>query len=247
MAVGLAYSIRQYEKDIDIYCGDFTNNKINKEALYWLDKFNVKYVNETFFNNIGKNDSFCFLRTFCKNYFAKTILDNYDFLIYLDVDVVQFNKINFNFDPVSPMVLVHTMPNWVKKYHSSYLSELKGFLYYNWVDIINNHNKHLYEIDWSDPKNLVNHNSDVIFSNKIIETKLNVIEQNFGSYHEDFKPNDKTIFHHYDDLGESGSLYLLEEIDSLKYKKIVMFFENILKIKVENNKKYWKDFYMRHR
>ena len=93
MAVGLAYSIRQYEKDIDIYCGDFTNNKINKEALYWLDKFNVKYVNETFFNNIGKNDSFCFLRTFCKNYFAKTILDNYDFLIYLDVDVVQFNKI----------------------------------------------------------------------------------------------------------------------------------------------------------
>ena len=242
MAIGLAHTIRTYDKDIDIYCGNFTNNKSSKFGLEWFDKLDVNYVNDTQFDSIDEDDSFCFLRTYCKDYFAKRLLKDYDYLIYLDVDVVQFNPIELNFDPTAPMVLVHTMPDWVRNYHSQFLTNLSGPLYYNWIDIVNDHNQHLYNIDWTDPKNLTNHEADVILSNKINQTELTIVEQTIGGYHTDFMPNKNTVFYHYDDLGDDGSLYLLEAVDAVKYKRITMFFETILNIKITNQPSYWDQF-----
>jgi hypothetical protein len=131
------------------------------------------------------------------------------------------------------------MPHWKSNYHKDYLTGLNGPLLYNCVEVINNYNKHLYDIDWTDKKNLIKHNADVILSNRILETDLQIVEQNVGGYHF-FKPLTKeSIFCHYDSLGPEGTLISLKDIDFTKYQKYTMFFEQVLNIKVTNDKNYW--------
>jgi len=241
MAIGLAYSIRQHHTDVDVYCGNFTNNKLSKYAQQWFSKLDVNYVEDIVFNNIGSDDSFCFLRTFCKDYFAKTLLDTYDYLIYLDLDVIQLNPIKFDFDPTQPMVLKETMPQWTVNYHKEFLTGLDGPLCYNWVEIINKHNCHLFSMDWNNPEMLIKHNSDVILSNRILKTNLPVIEQDIGGYHF-FKPvKQDSIFYHYDSLGPAGSLPNIKLLFPSAYQKYVFFFERLLNIKVNNQENYWED------
>lgn len=239
MAIGLAYSIRQFHKDVDIYCGNFTNNTVSEYAQKWFKALNVNYVNDVQFTNIGNNDSYCFLRTYCKDYFAKQLLGQYDYILYLDTDVVQLNPIQFNFDPTGPIAIKQTMPQWTANYHAEHLAGLEGSLIYNWVDIINQHNRHLFEIDWSNPENLIVHNADVIISNRLLKTDLTVIEQNVGGYHF-FRPLTVTdIFHHYDSLGDEGTFTDIANVDFTKYQKYLTFFERVLNIKITNNPEYW--------
>jgi hypothetical protein len=96
-------------------------------------------------------------------------------------------------------------------------------------------------MDWNDPTMLINHNSDVILSNRILETELTVIEQQVGGYHF-FKPIGKeSVFYHYDSLGPAGSLPNVQAMFPEVYQKTVFFFEKILNIDIENRKNFWEE------
>jgi hypothetical protein len=241
MAIGLAYSIRQHDANIDVYCGNFTNNKLSSVARLWFAKLKVKYVEDTVFNNIGNDDSFMFLRTFTKDYFAKLLLDQYDYLIYLDVDALVLQPLNFNFDPTSAMVLVDTMPQWTVNYHRQYMKDLTGSLYYNWIEIINQHNKHLFDLNWNDPYTLAEHNADVMVSNSINLSNLNIVEQHIGGYHCLKYVNKDSLLYHYDSFGPAGSLHNLIETHPEQYKKYMDFLVGTLNTTINNQPGYWEN------
>jgi hypothetical protein len=241
MVMGLAFSIRQHHADVDVYCGNFTNNRISQYAQNWFTNLNVQYVDDVVFDDIGNGAAAaCFLRTFCKDYFAKRLLSQYDYLIYLDVDVILLKPIVFDFDPTGPMILTETMEEWVRNYHRSSLADLEGPLYFSWVDIINNHNKHIFDLDWNDPYSITEHNADVVVSNRIAKTDLQKIEQSIGSYNISKPVTERTIFHHYDSLGDEGSFYAIEDLYPDMYKKYKFMFEKILNTKIRNIKGYWE-------
>ena len=235
MAIGLAYSIREHLPDVDVYCGNFTNNKLSATARIWFKKLKINYIEELIFNDIGADQSFMFLRTFTKDYFAKTLLDKYDYLLYLDVDVVLLGKPQFDFDPTQPLVLVDTMPQWVLNYHRQYLKDLNGPLYYNWIDIVNQHNKYIFDLDYTDSYVLHKHNADVLMSNRITDSTLPRIEQHIGGYH-CLKPiTPEHTFYHYDNFGEEGTLYSIEPMHPEQYKKYINFFKQALNIKFSSD------------
>lgn len=241
MAIGLAYSIRQHDRDVDVYCGNFTNNTLSSLARLWFAKLKVKYVQDTVFDNIGKDDSFMFLRTFTKDYFAKLLLDQYDYIIYLDVDVVLLKPLTFDFDPSSSLALVDTMPQWTVNYHSRFLKDLTGPLYYNWIEIVNQHNKFAFDLNWSDPYVLTAHNADVLVSNSLSSSNLRIIEQYIGGYH-CLKPvNKDSILYHYDSLGVAGSLHNIKETHPEQYEKYVSFFVDTLNTTITNQPNYWEN------
>jgi hypothetical protein len=241
MAIGLAYSIRQHMPDIDVYCGNFTNNKLSSLARLWFAKLKVKYVEDTVFNNIGPDQSFMFLRTFTKDYFAKQLLDSYDYIVYLDIDVLMLQPLTFDFDPSSKLVLVDTMPQWTVNYHSRFLKDLNGPLYYNWIEIINHNNKFVFDLDFTDPYVLTAHNTDVLVSNAINSSDLQIIEQYIGGYH-CLKPiNRDSLLYHYDSLGPAGSLQNLKYYHAADYKKYLELFENTLNTEVNNQEGYWEN------
>ena len=244
MAIGLAYSIRQFHQDIDVYCGCFTQNTLSKYTQDWFKKLNVTYIEDPVFNTDSTVS--CFLRTYCKDYFAERLLDQYDYLIYVDWDVVQLAPITFNFNPMSPLVIVDTMPQWVLNYHKEFLPNLKTQLYYNWIDIINPYNRHLFSMDWTDPAIINYHNSDVLLSNRIADSQLQIIEQDIGSYNVSKPLTDRTLFHHYDTLGPDGSFYKIKELYPELYQKYFLFFEKVLNIKVQNQPGYWEDVAKEH-
>jgi len=241
MAIGLAYTIRLQMPEVDVYCGSFTNNQLSNEAQKHFNNLNVKIISTNDFLNLGKDDSYMFLRTYTKDFFAKKILKNYDFLLYVDVDTVFLNPVNFNFDPTEKIILTETMPNWVKNYHKEFLQGFHGNLYYNWVDIINHHNSHIFDFNWNEDEIKLHHMADRLVSERIAKSNLTKIEQNFGGYHFIKELNKDSIIYHYDSFDSSGSLYNLKKYHSLNYRKYLFIFEKILDVKINNQENYWEN------
>lgn len=241
MAIGLAHSIREHDTDTDVYCGNFTNNKLSPLARIWFSRLKVNYIEDTVFNDIGKDHSFMFLRTFTKKYFTNMLLNKYDYLIYLDIDVLMLAPITFDFDPTAPIALVDTMPQWTINYHKQFLKDLTGPLYYNWIDIINQHNKFVFDLDFTDPYILTAHNADVQMSSRINNSQLAKIEQNIGGYHclKPIRPN--SMLYHYDSLGPAGSLQNLKLYYPTVYTKYLDLFTNTLNTTVNNQENYWEN------
>ena len=230
MSIALAYSIRKYS-DADVYCGSFTTNKLSAFARLWFHRLKVKVVEDVKFDT-----GVVSLRTYTKHYF-RHLLDRYGYLIYIDIDAIAINKIEFDFDPSSPLVLTCTMPQWVKNYHKQYLGELQGNLYYNWVDIINKHNVHLFELD--EGMELTQHNLDVIISNRIENSSLPKIEMDFGGYLNISGLNERSIFHHYDHGNEEGCMYLMKDTHPQQLADIVSFFDKELRMHINPRSDYW--------
>jgi hypothetical protein len=239
MSIALACSIRDYLPDIDIYCGTFTN-PVTSYTRLWFHRLKVKYIEDLIFKDLPPDNPKMFLRTFTKDYFAKKLLDQYDYLIYLDVDVLMLGIPNFDFDPTSPMVLVDTMPTWIVNFHRRYLDDLEESLYYNWIEIINQHNKKIFDLDYKDPYVLDIHNADVIISNRINSSNLTLIEQNIGGYHCAKISKPTHVFYHYDSLGDAGSLHNIESTHPFQYQKYLKLFEETLNIRVTSTVGYWE-------
>ena len=241
MAVGLADSIRQHMPDIDVYCGCFTQHTLSDWAKKHLNKYNVTLCEDTVFPDLKPATYNLFLRHFTKHYFAKKLLDDYDYLVYIDIDAIILRPIEFPFDPTGPVVIVDTMPEWAKA-HQKLFTELplNTTLFYLWFDIINVHNSYIFDIDYQDEKVLYDHNLDVIITNRILESNLDIIEQDFGGYH-CFKPPKATdLAYHYDGLTSEGSLYMIKDTHPSIFKKYVFFFEKILNAKIENEPGKWE-------
>lgn len=242
MAMALAFSIRQHMPAVPVFCGSFTNNTPSDVGRRWFTKYNVNLLEELIFDDIGKSDGYMFLRTFTKDYFAKKLLSNYDFLLYLDIDVLALRPFEFPFDPSGPMVLTEKMPNWIKKWHLHHLDDFEGNLYYNWIEIINTHNSYLFDLDFTDPYVTKNHNADKIVSTNIDNSDLEIIDQNIGGYHPCLKPPAQSqICYHYDSLGQEGSLHAIKDTHPAEYQKYMMLFKDILNTKISNQPGYWEN------
>lgn len=253
MAIALAYSIRDCMPNIDMYCGNFTANKLSDLARHHFNRLGVNIVDELMFPEVDvstfegkvdnvKNDYYTFngfLRSYTKDYFAKRLLDQYDYLIYTDIDVLWLKEPKFKFNPIGPVVLVEPMQEWTKKFISSYNNvPVDKNLYFNWVDIINEHNKYLFDIDYASV--MYNHESDVVISNRIDESQLEIIEQQIGGYGVD-KPAWKDMCaYHYDSLGDFGTMYMLQQTHPEAYKKYMLLFNKVLHLEVNNIPGYWE-------
>jgi len=241
MAVGLADSIRQHMPDVDVYCGSFTHHILSDWAKSHLAKYRITVCEDLIFNDLRPATYNLFLRNFTKHYFAKKLLDTYDYLVYIDIDAIVLRPFEFSFDPTSPIVVVDTMPEWAKAHQSQFTNlPLNSTLFYLWFDIVNAHNAYLFELDYFDDSILYDHNLDVIISDRILGSNLTIIEQDFGGYH-CFKPPKATdLAYHYDGLTSEGSLYMIKDTHPVIYKKYVLFFEKVLNAVIENEQGKWE-------
>jgi hypothetical protein len=251
MAIALAYSIHECMPNVDIYCASFTANKLSDLARHHFKRLGVHLIEDLVFPAIHtssadkiddvNNDYYMFngfLRNFAKDYFAKHVLDQYDYLLYTDVDVLWMKEPVFNFDPTSNIALVEPTPDWCKRFLMHHVDDnLHQNLYLNWVDIINHHNKFVYDIDYTALH--LDHASDVIISNRIDQSALIKIEQTFGGYGIEKPPTSDSAAHHYDSLGAHGTLYLLRDVQPSVYRKYMLMFDKILGVQVSNKEGYW--------
>jgi hypothetical protein len=240
MAIALSRSIRQCMPDVDVYCGCFTNNILSGLARKYFKQYSIEIIEDLCFDNIGDDDSYMFLRSFTKHYFATRLLDHYHYIVYVDVDVLFLRTIEFNFDPTSNICLVDTMPKWVVDFLSEYLITLDVPLLYNWFDVINKHNRHIFDLDYTDSTVLKEHMADIIVSKRIHYSNLQLIEQTVGGYHCVKPICADSIAYHYDSLGYAGTLYHLKQYHPSLYKQYKMFFETILNVPINNQQGYWE-------
>lgn len=259
MAIALAYSLRDSMSNVDLYCANFTSNTLSELARNHFKRLDVNLIEDCVFpaintqTFIGKIDNVIndyytfngFLRNFTKDYFAKRLLDKYDYLIYTDIDVLWFKEPVFDFDPSGPIALVEPTPIWCKRFLTKQVADnLDKNLYLNWVDIINKHNRFLFDIDY---KNLqLDHASDVVLSERIDTSNLIKIEQQFGGYGVDKPPTKDSAAFHYDSLGAHGTLYLLQDAQPNMYKKYTMLFDKVLNVTVKNQVGYWESIRDQH-
>ena len=241
MSIALAHSIRQHMPDIDIYCGSFTNNSVSPLARGYFEKFNVNVVQDCIFNDVGNDDSYMFLRSFTKYYFGNLLLARYDYLVYVDIDVLALAPFEFSFDASGPIAVIDTMPPWVTDFLKEYMHDLSVPLLYNWFDIVNKHNLHIFDMDYTDKNILHKHTADIIVSERLHASDLTLIEQTMGGYH-CVKPLTKdSLAYHYDSLGYAGTLYHLETTHPKVYTQYKTFFERILNVPVINQVGYWEN------
>jgi len=255
MAIGLAYSIRACMPEVDIYCGCFTSNTLSDLARHHFIKLNVTLIEDLIFPEVNTKTEICldnnlndyykfngFLRNFTKDYFAKNLLVKYDYLVYTDIDVLFLKEIQFDFDPMGPMALIEPIPHWSKKLISLFtVKPLSDNLYLNWIDIINNHNKHIYDIDYQLDEIRFDHASDVLITDRLDQSDLTLIEQHLGGYHCYKPPTPDITAYHYDSLGEMGTMFMLESTHPMLYKKYRLLFEKVLDIKIINQPGYWEE------
>jgi len=257
MAIGLAYSIRATMPNVDVYCGNFTSNKLSNLAKEHFAKLNITVIEDLIFPAVStakfdgtpdnlQNDYYTFngfLRSYTKKYFANKLLDEYDYLVYTDCDVLFLKPIEFDFDPTGPYVLVEPAADWIKNFLNANTvrpSNITGNLYLNWIEVINSHNSYLYDLDYASDDVCYEHASDVLVSRNIDSSSLTIIDQDIGAYHF-FKPITEKVFAiHYDSLGVGGSLHFLNNQYPALYKKYVMLFEKGLNVPVTNEIGYWE-------
>ena len=242
MAVALADSIRVQMPNVDVYCGSFTEHTLSNWTRKFFTKYNITVCEELLFPDLKPATYNIFLRSFTKHYFAKKILDQYDYLVYIDIDALVLKPFEFSFDPTSPIVVVDTMPEWAKAEQKRFTDlPLNTTLFYLWFDIINGHNEWVFDIDYTDPNILYDHNLDVIITKRIVDSNLQIIEQEFGGYHCFKPPKETDLAYHYDGLTAEGSLYMIKDTNPGLYKKYVLFFEKILNVKIENEPGHWEN------
>ena len=258
MAIGLAYSIRDTMPNVDAYCGNFTGNTLSQLALDNFKRLNINVVQDLVFPAINTqtftgtpdaldNDYYTFngfLRNFTKQYFANNLLDEYDYLLYIDCDVLFLKPVKFDFDPTGPVVLIEPAADWIKNFLNANTvrpSNIQGNFYLNWIEVINQHNKHLYNLDYTSDAVCYEHAADELLTKNIDNSSLQIINQDIGAYHF-FKPvTDKVFAIHYDSLGEGGTFYHLAEKYPLVFKKYRLLFEHGLHVRIQNKKNYWED------
>ena len=238
-SVLLAASIKNTMPDVDVYCGLFTNNTPDTPILENLTKLGVNIVS-AIQDFPGKSPMNMFLRSYAKYYFANDLLDKYDYLVYIDVDALFLKPLVFDFDPTQPFVLVDKMPDWVKRFESTYTHLPNENIYYNWIDIINQHNKHLYDLDYKDPNIQFEKTSDIIVSRRIDESNLPKIQQTIGAYHCLHPLTEDSQVIHYDSFEDDGSFINLKYTHPDKYSRYSILLEKVLNVKVTNVEGIWE-------
>lgn len=236
MAILLVKSIIDTNPDIDVYCGLFTNRAPSLVTLGRLEAMGVKIITDVRFKS-KQDDVNYFLRNYCCYHFSHemNLLEQYDRLTYLDIDVIVLGKLDFSFP--SNGLLVERVPDHIVLREKEYIGDISSPLYYNWVSIVTNDNKHIFDIDYSNCMYMKQ--SDIAVSKKISESNLTLVDQNVGAYYPKHTLSGSSVLFHYDGFIDSGSFYRLEEYNPSLYKKYAMYVEHGLGINLNNDRGYW--------
>ena len=241
MAVVLATSIRNCMPSVDSYCGVFTQRYISPSVENHLARLNVNLIYDNLFNSNTRPVDL-FLRSFTKHYFANKLLDQYEYLVYIDVDALFLKPLEFDFDPTGPIALVDEMPDWVKNFENTYTNTGDSSrLYYNWIDIINQHNRYIFDLNYHDKTTVFEKNTDVIISKRINDSGLQKIQQTVGAYHCLHPLTLESQVMHYDDFTASGSLINLQLVRPDIYMQYSMLIEHVLGQKITNQVGFWEE------
>lgn len=239
MSVLLSTSIRQHMPNVDVYCGLFTQNYLSDSIVKHLNQLNVNLVVDQQFEAATPPFN-VFLRAYTKYYFSNLLLGQYDYLIYLDVDTLLLKSLSFDFDPTDKIILVDQMPDWVKSFEGTYTKMPSSNVYYSWIDIINKHNKYLYDLDYTSKEVQYGKNSDFIISKMIDESPLQKIQQTIGAYHclHPLTLDSQVI--HYDDFGKDGSLINLKKTHPDTYNRYDLLLKRVLGVININKEGLWE-------
>lgn len=259
LACLLAYSIRHFHKDIDIYCGVFSDNVITEQTRENLQHLDVTIVEDIIFKDsdikqsiVLKNNTIKYTnymnRSYCQYYFSKKLLDSHDYLIYLDIDIVLLKPINFlELSMLGKSVVTYDYPKEaIYLDNQSVQSEtigveeldIDGELYFNFIAVINKHNKHIFESVWNNIHNFKTYNLKFMteFSNTINREKINRVENpKFAAWYPHQPITDDTVFFHHDGFHERGTLNRLKDITPL-YE---IYIDYLNKIGVKLNSSGW--------
>lgn len=239
MAILLVRSLRDTNPDIDIYCGIFTERMPCDGTLKRLELMDVKIVSDVKFNT-GPNAVNYFLRNYCCHYFASEmdLLAQYDRLIYLDIDVIVLNALDFDFP--SNGLLVERVPDKIVQKEKEYIGEVDYPLYYNWVSVVTEQNKGVFNIDYA--KHTYMKESDKQVSMKITASGLELVDQQIGAYYPKHELTSNSVLFHYDGFIDSGSFYKLEEHNPALYKKYWLYATKAIGLELANDQGYWNGF-----
>jgi lipopolysaccharide biosynthesis glycosyltransferase len=239
MSVLLVKSILEYSTKMDIYCGVFTQRTPGERVEMLLKDAQVNMVYDQKFT-VEKDSINYFLRNYCCYYFSHehNLLEEYDKLIYLDMDVlVMRNLVGINIPDNS--VLVERVPDNILEFEKEYIGEIDHPLYYNWMTVVNEQNKFIWDIDYTANRYLKQ--SDILVSQRINNSDLNIVDIDMGAYYPKSVLLPSTIAFHYDGFIDSGSFYKLEQFFPQMYKKYSSYAKYILNITQENDKRFWDD------
>jgi len=239
LSVLLTKSIQENSPGVDIYCGIFTQRKPSRIVRTFLDDARVNIIEDAKW--IVEKDSInYFLRNYCCYYFTHeyNLLEKYDRVIYLDIDVLVLRNLQTINIPDNS-VIVERVPDNILRFEESYIGTVSHPLYYNWISVVNETNKHIYDIDYDN--NTYLKESDILVSKNINNSNLRIIDQEVGAYYPKSKLQPSTVAFHYDGFIDSGSFWRLEGFFPQMYKKYSAFAAHILNIKQENNKRFWDD------
>lgn len=239
LSVLLVKSILENSPDIDIYCGVFTQRTPSDKIKALLKDSSVKIIEDPRFL-VKPNSINYFLRNYCCYYFShvNNLLDAYDDFLYIDIDVLVLRNLKSISIPANS-VLVERVPENILEFEKDYIGTIDHALYYNWISVINNTNKHIWNIDYN--KNQYLKQSDILVSQNINNSDLRIIDQDIGAYYPKRKLVPSTVAFHYDGFIDSGSFWKLEGFFPQMHKKYLAYAKYVLNITQENNKRFWDD------
>jgi len=239
LSVLLAKSIRESSTDVDIYCGIFTNRHPSQSVINKLETYDVNVITDCRFD-VEPDSINYFLRNYCCYYFSHlhNLLEKYDRIIYLDIDVLVLRNIS-TLQLSDNSVLVEQVPDNILEFEKDYIGTVDHPLYYNWISVINNTNKHIWNINYNE--NTYLKQSDILVSQNINSSDLKIVHQEIGAYYPKSKLVPSTIAFHYDGFIDSGSFWRLESFFPQMYKKYLAYAQHVLNITQDNHKGFWDD------
>lgn len=225
----LAMSIRKFHPTIDIHCGIFSDKEPRDSIIEELRNWDVNIHRHIKFKDPNRTLPNYLLKTYTQYYFYKQLAKEYDYLIYLDIDLVILKPIDFNYLESRNIMIDMSKEIQYLEDDESNIDKSKDF-YVNFIHIIRSSDKieKFYKtIDETNDK--YNYNS----LTKLYEfhkTYLNnVYNPRICSYFPNLPINEETIFFHYDGFHECSTLNRIPD-EKLK----ISYMEYIKSLGVDN-------------
>lgn len=239
MAALLANSIKSVMPEIKMYCGIFTNRLPDINLIETLERLGVTVIKDIQFN-VEPDSVNYFLRNYTKYYFSNiyNLLDEYEKIIYLDIDVLLLRPLQIN--KLDGYQYAEKVPSCIKKFEEKYTGLVHHNLIYNWFDVIGNENKHIYELDYEAIG--ICKQSDIEISKRIFKSKLELIEMTDSAYYPKRALTLETQLFHYDGFIDSGYFEKLRDTHMAEYRKYKLMATEVFGMKITNEENYWENY-----
>lgn len=224
-------SIRMQDKNIPIYCAVFTSRKLPLRTRKYLRlmKVNLEQVLDyRYLTSDMESDEAVFSRHLCCYHYGQKLLHKYDQLMYVDVDVLCLNPIQFTenkgiiIDTIPPSFLITDIAegkyNEIEsamidegydildgKYHSMWITQVNKenlFIWETWFELFKKMNifkNNYYTRAESILMNQIIHRSGIEVIDPIeINASIPTVDDGFEANH---------TWCHYDSFDESGYMY----------------------------------------